>query len=85
VFVPDIWYTTATPVKNAYDYVVSGTRALIKQGFIDSTKIGIQGQSWGGYQTAYIITQTKPVCRSLGGAPVVKCSVPMVAYDGRAE
>lgn len=70
VFVPDIWYTTGNPGKNAYDYIVSGTRALIKKGFIDSTKIGLQGQSWGGYQTTYLITQTNLYKAAWAGAPV---------------
>ena len=67
---PDIWYTTGNPGKSAYDYIVSGTRALIKKGFIDSTKIGLQGQSWGGYQTAYLITQTNLYKAAWAGAPV---------------
>lgn len=79
VFVPDIWYTTGHPGKNAYDYIVSGTRALIKRGFIDSTKIGIQGQSWGGYQTAYVITQTNLYAAAWAGAPVVNM---FSAYGG---
>jgi len=79
VFVPDIWYTTGHPGKNAYDYIVSGTRALIKEGFVDSTKIGIQGQSWGGYQTAYVITQTNLYKAAWAGAPVVNM---FSAYGG---
>ncbi len=70
VFVPDIWYTTGHPGKSAYDYIVSGTRALIKKGFIDSARIGLQGQSWGGYQTAYLITQTNLYKAAWAGAPV---------------
>jgi dipeptidyl aminopeptidase/acylaminoacyl peptidase len=79
VFVPDIWYTTGHPGKSAYDYIVSGTRALIKQGFIDSTKLGLQGQSWGGYQTAYLITQTNLFSAAWAGAPVVNM---FSAYGG---
>lgn len=79
VFVPDIWYTTGHPGKNAYDYIVSGTRALIKKGFVDSTKLGIQGQSWGGYQTAYLITQTNLFAAAWAGAPVVNM---FSAYGG---
>ena len=70
VFVPDIWYINGHPGKSAYDYIVSGTRALIKKGFIDSTKIGLQGQSWGGYQIAYLITQTNLYKAAWAGAPV---------------
>jgi len=52
VFVPDIWYKKGYPGQGAYDYIVSGTRAMVQKGFIDSTRIGLQGQSWGGYQIA---------------------------------
>lgn len=79
VFVPDIWYTNGHPGKSAYNYIVSGTRAVIKKGFIDSTKIGIQGQSWGGYQTAYLITQTNLFAAAWAGAPVVNM---FSAYGG---
>lgn len=70
VFVPDIWYTTGYPGQSAYDYIVSGTRALINEGFIDSTKLGLQGQSWGGYQTTHLITRTNLYSAAWAGAPV---------------
>jgi len=38
--------------------------------FIDRKKIGIQGQSWGGYQTAWLITQTNMFAAAMAGAPV---------------
>ncbi len=79
VFVPDIWYKTGYPGKSAYDYIVSGTRALIQKGFIDSTKIGLQGQSWGGYQTAYLIGKTNLYAAAWAGAPVVNM---FSAYGG---
>lgn len=79
VFVPDIWYTTGKPGKSAYDYIVSGTRALIKKGFVDSTKIGLQGQSWGGYQIAYLITKTNLYKAAWAGAPVANM---FSAYGG---
>jgi dipeptidyl aminopeptidase/acylaminoacyl peptidase len=79
VFVPDIWYTTGYPGKSAYDYIVSGTRAVIKQGFVDSTRLGMQGQSWGGYQAAYLITQTNLFAAAWAGAPVANMTS---AYGG---
>ncbi|GGH57854.1 dipeptidyl aminopeptidase/acylaminoacyl peptidase [Filimonas zeae] len=79
VFVPDIWYTNGHPGKGAFDYIVSGTRALIKEGFIDSTKIGLQGQSWGGYQTVHLIAQTNLYAAAWAGAPVVNM---FSAYGG---
>jgi dipeptidyl aminopeptidase/acylaminoacyl peptidase len=79
VFVPDIWYKTGYPGQSAYDYIVSGTRAVVKQGFVDSTKIGLQGQSWGGYQIAYLITQTPLYAAAWAGAPVANM---FSAYGG---
>jgi len=79
VFVPDIWYKTGYPGQSAYDYILSGTRAIIQKGFVDSTKIGLQGQSWGGYQIAYLITKTNLYAAAWAGAPVVNMTS---AYSG---
>jgi len=79
VFVPDIWYQKGYPGQSAYDYILSGTRAMIQKGFIDSTKVGLQGQSWGGYQIAYLITKTKLYAAAWAGAPVVNMTS---AYGG---
>ena len=79
VFVPDIWYQKGYPGQGAYDYILSGTRAMIQKGFIDSTKIGLQGQSWGGYQIAYLITKTNLYAAAWAGAPVVNMTS---AYGG---
>jgi dipeptidyl aminopeptidase/acylaminoacyl peptidase len=79
VFVPDIHYKTGYPGKGAYDYVVSGVRSIVKKGFVDSTKLGIQGQSWGGYQVCYLITRTKLFAAAWAGAPVANMTS---AYGG---
>ncbi len=79
VFVPDIWYKKGYPGQGAYDYIVSGTRAMIQKGFVDSTKLGLQGQSWGGYQIAYLITKTNMFAAAWAGAPVVNMTS---AYGG---
>jgi len=79
VFVPDISYSIGYPGKSAYNYIVSGIRELSKKGWVDSTRLGIQGQSWGGYQTAYVITQTKLFKAAWAGAPVANMTS---AYGG---
>lgn len=79
VLAPDISYTVGHPGNSAYDYIVSGARALVKKRFVDSTKIGLQGQSWGGYQTAYLITRTKLFKAAWAGAPVANMTS---AYGG---
>jgi len=79
VFAPDIHYGTGHPGKDAYDYIVSGARALVKKGYVDSSRIGLQGQSWGGYQVAYLITVTNFFKAAWAGAPVVNM---FSAYGG---
>lgn len=71
VFVPDIRYRVGHPGESAYNCIVSGVRSMCKQfPFIDSTRLAIQGQSWGGYQTAYLVTRTSLFAAAGAGAPV---------------
>jgi len=79
VFVPDISYQKGHPGKSAYNYIVSGAQALAKKRWVDAANIGIQGQSWGGYQVAYLITATNMFKAAWAGAPVVNM---FSAYGG---
>ena len=79
VFTPDISYTKGQPAKDAYNYIVSGAQALSKKKWVDAKNIGIQGQSWGGYQVLALITQTGMFKAAWAGAPVVNM---FSAYGG---
>lgn len=79
VFAPDISYETGYPGKSAMEYINSGVEELKKNAWVDGAKIGIQGQSWGGYQVAYLITQTDMYAAAWAGAPVVNMTS---AYGG---
>lgn len=71
VFVPDIPYTEGYPGQSCYNAVVSGTYAMLERyDYIDRTRLGLDGQSWGGYQIAYLITQTDLYACAFSGAPV---------------
>lgn len=71
VFIPDIRYKPGYPARGAYDCILSGTDFVInKYSNIDSTRMGLQGQSWGGYQSAQLITMTKRYSAAMAGAPV---------------
>lgn len=71
VFVPDIVYTVGHPGESAYNCICSGAEAMCGQfSFINRDKMGIQGQSWGGYQTAYLVTRTDMFAAAGAGAPV---------------
>jgi dipeptidyl aminopeptidase/acylaminoacyl peptidase len=71
VFVPDITYETGYPGRCAYNAVVSGTMAMLeKYPFIDPDRLGLNGQSWGGYQVAWLVTHTDLFRCAMAGAPV---------------
>lgn len=71
VFDPNIYYKTGEPGQSAYNSVVSAARYLAtSRKWVDSTRMGIQGQSWGGYQVAYLITKTNLFKAAGAGAPV---------------
>ena len=70
VFVPDITYSTGHPGKDAYNSIMSGTLELLKRPYVDAQNMGLQGQSWGGYQTAFMVTQTGMFKAAMAGAPV---------------
>ena len=71
IFVPDIPYVEGYPGQSAYNAVVSGTYSMLDQfDYIDPERLGLDGQSWGGYQIAYLITQTDLFACAFSGAPV---------------
>lgn len=70
VFIPDIVYTLDDPGMSAVWCVIPGVKAAIETGVIDSENIGIHGHSWGGYQTAFLITQTDMFKAAAAGAPL---------------
>jgi dipeptidyl aminopeptidase/acylaminoacyl peptidase len=71
IFVPDIKYSTGYPGASAFNCIISGTQAMANRfSFIDRTRLGMQGQSWGGYQSAYLVTQTNMFKCAQAGAPV---------------
>ena len=70
VFVPDIVYKDGHPGESAYNCIVSGTEAVAQLGYVDRDAMALQGQSWGGYQTAYLVTRTNMYAAAMAGAPV---------------
>lgn len=70
IFIPDITYKSGYPGQSAYNAIMSGTKAIVEKGFIDENNIGLQGQSWGGYQVAYLVGKTNYFKAAMSGAPV---------------
>jgi dipeptidyl aminopeptidase/acylaminoacyl peptidase len=67
---PDIVYHVNDPGRSALWCVVPAVKAAIASGIIDSARVGLQGHSWGGYQTSFITTQTKIFKTAVAGAPL---------------
>lgn len=70
VLMPDIVYKTGQPGQSALRCVLPAIDAVARLGFVDANAIGIQGHSWGGYQIAYMLTQTSRFRAAVAGAPV---------------
>lgn len=79
VFMPDIVYTDGQPGPSAAKAIIPGVQSLIAKGFVDPKRLGITGQSWGGYQTAYLITVSNLFAAAVPNATVVNMTS---AYGG---
>lgn len=79
IFIPDIHYRVGYPGQSAFHAVTTGVASLLDKGFVDRERLGVQGHSWGGYQSAYLITQTDLFKCAESGAPVVNMTS---AYGG---
>jgi len=58
VFTPDIYYTIGHTGQSAYNAVVGAAQYLTRLPWANSKKMGLQGHSFGGYETNYLITRT---------------------------
>lgn len=79
VFVPDVAYKIGFPGESALNAILPGVTSLIQQGFVDPKKVGLQGHSWSGYQTAYILTKSNMFAAAEAGAIVANMTS---AYGG---
>jgi dipeptidyl aminopeptidase/acylaminoacyl peptidase len=70
VFMPDITYQVNDPGRSAVWCVVPALEAAIATGVVDRERVGLHGHSWGGYQTAFLITQTDAFRAAVAGAPL---------------
>jgi len=82
VFTPDIHYSVANksgkPVGEwAYNSVVSAAQHLSQMPYVDAKKMAIQGHSFGGLETNYLVTHTHLFAAA---AEVAGSSDPISAY-----
>jgi dipeptidyl aminopeptidase/acylaminoacyl peptidase len=58
VLMPDIKFRDNDPGVSSSECVLAALEAAVATGVVDRERVGLHGGSWGGYQTAFIITQT---------------------------
>ena len=78
VLMPDVIYEVGRPGSSALDCVTSAVQAAIELGYADPERIVLQGHSWGGYQSSFILTQTDMFAAVVTGAPVTN----LVSFHG---
>ena len=69
VFYPDITYKLNDPGMSAVWCVLPALEAAAATGVVDRSKVGLHGHSWGGYQTAFLVTQAD-FAAAVAGAPL---------------
>ena len=79
VFDPNIYYKTGAPGEDAYNSVIAAARYLSHFKWVDTTRMGLEGHSWGGYQVAYLVTRSHLFAAAEAGAPVANMTS---AYGG---
>jgi len=70
VLQPDIVYEIGKPGSSALDCVTAAVKRVIELGYADPAHIGLQGHSWGGYESSFIVTQTDMFAAVVTGAPL---------------
>ena len=69
VLQPDVVYEIGKPGSSALDCVGSAVKKVIELGYADPKRVGLQGHSWGGYQSSFMVTATDMFAAVVTGAP----------------
>jgi dipeptidyl aminopeptidase/acylaminoacyl peptidase len=70
VLLPDISYEKGDSGVSAADCVVAATKKVLALGIVNPKQIGLTGQSFGGYETNFILTQTNLFAAAVSGSAV---------------
>ena len=79
VFLPDIRFEIGKPGPSSTQTMINAAQKLIDIGVAKKDAIGLQGHSWAGYQSAFMVTQTDMFKAVVSGAPVSNMTS---AYSG---
>ena len=70
VLKPDIVFRGRDPGISVLEALQPAVRAVTLSGLVDSTKVGLVGHSWGGYEATFVPTRTNMFAASVAGAPI---------------
>ncbi len=74
VLIPDIVYEIGNPGVSATDCVLAATNKVLSTGMVDRQRIALMGQSFGGYETNFILTQTNLFRAAISGVSIFDIS-----------
>jgi dipeptidyl aminopeptidase/acylaminoacyl peptidase len=71
VFQPDIIFFPRQPGVSVVQCVVPGVKKVLQTGMIDPKRVGCIGHSWGGFDAAFLATNTQGMfAAAVAGAPL---------------
>ena len=70
VLMPDIVFRPRDPGLSVLECVTAATKKTIESGMIDPKRVGLVGHSWGGFGTAFVMTQTDLFAAGVAGGPL---------------
>lgn len=70
VLLSDIHYKTAKAGESAFDCINTGADKLETLTYVDKARIGIEGHSFGGYETNFILSQTGRFAAAVSAAGI---------------
>ena len=70
VLKPDIVFRGRDPGISVLEALEPAVRSVTSRGLVDSTKVGLVGHSWGGYEATFVPTRTNMFAAAVAGAPI---------------
>lgn len=89
VLKPDIIFDAGDPGVSSTTTLEIAVKTVVDMGLVDENRVGLVGHSWGGYQAAYVPTQTDIFAASVAGAGLTNLismyGAVTPAFGGQAE
>jgi len=89
VLKPDIIFDAGDPGISSTTTLEIAVKTVVDMGLVDENRVGLVGHSWGGYQAAYVPTQTNIFAASVAGAGLTNLismyGAITPAFGGQAE